>query len=690
MGAQDKADLKQLRERLLAARGECLQRMTGEVRQAFELEVAPALRQGGRSQILDDVWTADYRCKPVSLREFIFNKHFLGKSLATSIYPRIVEDLEELYAGDYVEAVLAGSQAWGKTRMANIGILFDVYRVSCLRDAASTFGQIPGSTLAFVNVSVRSEQANRVFFNGLYSLIRNSPYFNEEFPFRKNLRNEIQFCRGAETVVRCYPVAANEQSVLGEFIFGAAIDEVNFMDVVEHSKRVRYGDSQLFSQAVEVYNRISVRIRGRLNQRGNLPGLVWLISSARYPNDFTEQKEKEALHDRQIFVRHYAQWETKPRSSFTCNPDGSLKTFHVEVGSLARRSRILRGDETDVCRANVIEVPVDFRPAFEKDLERALRDLAGQSTLSINPFIVRAEMIRKMFIHGTEAGLKHPLNRVDAQGRPLDVTLQETTAEAVQLVPENLHWVQRERRDNMDRPLFDPATGQSVMEKVLFPALSYAHVDLSKTRDATGLCVAHVIGTKKIERFDDKTYQTVTEDKPIIRVDLIARIVPPPNGEIDIPRVRGLLYQLRDRCGMQFGKVTFDAFGSQESVKSMKDAGFSCDTFSVDTDTTAYETLKAAIYDERVLSYDVPKLEEELAKLEWTGTKVDHPSTPGSSKDLADCLAAVVQHCEEGWRAGRASVGLFRFGFDERPDVVEANEHEDELFGPYGEWLKGL
>ncbi len=83
-------------------------------------------------------------------------------------------------------------------------------------------------------------------------------------------------------------------------------------------------------------------------------------------------------------------------------------------------------------------MPVDLRPAFEEDLERVLRDLAEKSTLSINPFIVRAEMIRAMFVHGTAAALKHPLNRVDADGRPLDITLQEPTSEAVQFVPENL------------------------------------------------------------------------------------------------------------------------------------------------------------------------------------------------------------------------------------------------------------
>ena len=80
-------------------------------------------------------------------------------------------------------------------------------------------------------------------------------------------------------------------------------------------------------------------------------------------------------------------------------------------------------------------------------------------------------------------------------------------------MPENLHWVTLQKADNC---------GRTVEEKVLFGTfMYYAHVDLSKSRDATGLCVAHVIDTKKVERFDDKTYKTKKEELPIIRVDLL-------------------------------------------------------------------------------------------------------------------------------------------------------------------------
>src|SRR5262249_36692689 len=150
-----------------------------------------------------------------------------------------------------------------------------------------------GSNITFVNVSVDKKQAEKVFFADLYNLIKGSRYFSRVFPYDRRLKSEIRFPNN----VRCYPVAASEQAALGVGVFSAFIDEINFMDVTERSKRSTPGASNIYDQAEVVYNKLSERMRSRFNKLGKLPGHIFASSSARYPDDFTERLAKRAREE---------------------------------------------------------------------------------------------------------------------------------------------------------------------------------------------------------------------------------------------------------------------------------------------------------------------------------------------------------------------------------------------------------
>jgi hypothetical protein len=640
-----------------------LERMTPAARQVFRSHIVdPYLRTGEKPvRILEEWMARDYIRKPVGIEQFIYDKYYLGGRLADSIYPQVVKDLVELYTGAYTEVVLTGGIGTGKTTFVDISNAYEIYCLSCLRDPTRAYGMVPGTVLTFLHVSVDRTQARNVLFQGLVSLVDASPYFLECFPIRRNVRSELQFVRDGQLIVRCCAVAARARAQLGVAVFSAAIDEINFFDVTEHSRRARPGDRGPFDQAASIYNLLSQRLRSRLNVRGRLPGKLYAISSTQYGEDFTERKEREARDNPLIFYRRWAPWDVKPKTTFSTNADGSLRTFRLDLGDTARRPRVLEGNEKDVDETRVIEVPIDFLPEFKRNIDDAVRNIAGQSVLAVTPFIPNREAIDHVFELGATAGLRHPFNKVDEKGLPLDVTLQGSAGEVERLVPGNLHWTSRPMTDGAGRPIYCPdAPMIAKLEHCLYPVLYFAHVDLSRTRDATGLAIGHVIGTKKVVR-SDKDYNPITETLPIIRLDLVLRIVAPSRGEIDVAKVRALFYELRDRHGMQFGLITYDSFASQESIKNLKDNGFSCENFSVDLDFTAFDMLKQAIYDGRLLCYRHPKLQEELVRLERTAKKVDHPSAPGSSKDLADCVAAVVRHSEVGWAKGYGN-RLFKIG----------------------------
>jgi len=583
-----------------------------EVFHSFLPNLSPEIKSGIHQD--DFLWT------PVGVREFCNDPHYLGSILHNGLYPQLLDDLEELFNGSYTEVCLAGSIGWGKSTMAEVGICYDIYLVSCLKEPAKTYGLLKGSNLAFLNASVREPQARRILFSGIGNLIRNSPYFQEKFPYDKNLLTELRFPRG----VSAYPVAANEQSMLGEGVFSAVFDEINFYTVVEKSKQNPEGTT--YDQATTLYNRMSRRLKSRLNSRGTLPGHLWMISSARYPNDFTERKAVEALSDKNIFVRQYSAWETKPKGQFMA------ETFRVEVGDITRRSRVLDGTETGINPERTIEVPMDFKEQFDKDPDAAVRDFAGIPVLSIRPFIGRRDLITEMMQKAKEDGLRHPFTA-------FTVTLQE---EHEHLLPEYLDWVEES---------FDPKT-KITNPRHLRNGPYYAHVDLSKTQDATGVGIVHVVGSKQVSRGlgKDKKY----ESRPIMRVDLALEIVAPLRGEIRISSVRELFYRLRD-LGMMFGMISYDTWGSAESIQTLQGEGFSAEDLSVDRDAGPYETLKEAIYDGRLICYDMPVLAMELATVrrdDNTG-KIDH--LPNGKKDVSDAIAGAVWQAEKGWSNGAGS-----------------------------------
>ena len=80
---------------------------------------------------------------------------------------------------------------------------------------------------------------------------------------------------GDPEFLRLFDCVTTEQSLLGEGVFSAAFDEMNFYHVVERSKQMPEGGT--YDQAQMLYNRISRRLKSRTNQRGRMPGYLFII-----------------------------------------------------------------------------------------------------------------------------------------------------------------------------------------------------------------------------------------------------------------------------------------------------------------------------------------------------------------------------------------------------------------------------
>lgn len=505
-----------------------------------------------------------YKMPPVSIEQFVKDRFYLG--LREEVYPEVLPYLIEINSGKYVEVVLTGGIGSAKTTIALWTTAYQLYLLSVLEAPHQLFGLDRSSEIEFIFQNITERLAKGVDFERFKALIRNSPYFNEFFMFNPRIDSELRF---PERII-VKPVSGSSMATLGQNVIGGVIDELNYMAVVERSRKAV--DAQLYDQAVAVYNSIARRRKTRYMMHGKLPGILCLVSSKRYPGQFTDTKIEEALKDPTIYVYDKRVWDIKPDSF-------SKKKFRVFVGDDFRKPRILSPKEAAVAKDDVLTVlvPEDFRVDFEKDIVNALREIAGVSHLSRSPLIMESDVLAKCFVK----------------------------RESI---------LSREVADFVERDL------KVYKESFYKPELSrWVHVDLGLTSDNAGIAIGAVSQFVPVDRSGS------TEMLPKIRFDAVLAVAPPKHGEIMFWKIRRLLYLLRE-MGLNIRWVSFDTYQSVDSMQLLRQQGFITGVQSIDTSGVPYDFLKSAFYDGRVECpiHEVAMKElRDLQRDERTG-KVDH------------------------------------------------------------------
>jgi len=611
--ARSYVDLAELEESLRTD----IARLSPDELEAFRLLVGEltlgTVEPGER--LLDAATSVVWRSPPVDMETFIRDPYFLGNT-CDNLYPQLLEDLKELFEGDYNEAIFCGSIGYGKTYAASIGMCRLLYELSCMRDPQKAFGLAPGSLIALANMSVNETLAKKVVLENIGSKIKPSPYFQQHFPF-EDTQKEFRFPNHVWLVAR----ATTDTSVLGLNIISAILDETNFMyrnAGKQSSSGDRYG---VIDQAETLYNSIKRRMKSRFQSGGKLPGILFIVSSKQTSDDFTSRRINAGLTDPHVFVRDYALWEVKPAGHY------SSDTFWVLCGNENIPSKVLDpGEEErykgDKCPDNcvLLEVPSDFRQDFTASLESAIRDIAGIATVAISPFIQRREKIQS----AVDVSRFHPFSVTDYNPHSGGKWIWEAMVKDY------------EERDSsgivrkVSRPILNPR------------ARRHVHIDPSLRKDAAGFCMSHMAGVKAVVRRAEDGREFV-ERAPIYVVDVILRIVPPVGGELLLSDFRHLIYELTSR-GYPITDVTLDSYQSADTIQQLHKKGYSAEVLSVDISPEPYDELKLALYEDRITYYEYPTLIRELQSIQEENKghrrKIDHPVR--GSKDCSDALAGTV------------------------------------------------
>lgn len=313
--------------------------------------------------------------RPASLGEFLGNSYLgIEKLVRPGVKQALVDIFGETVSGDRIavvqRAMFTGGIGIGKTTLASIALPYMCHWVLCLKDPQAFFELLPGSRIAFMQMSTSESQAAEVVFGDIFARIKHSKWFVENFPYDDKFTKQIRFPKD----IWILPGDSAETTFEGYNILGGILDEMDSHKVTQQKDYAESG-----------YDTIHSRIDSRFGDRG----LLICIGQMKKANGFADRKYQELQQDPKAHVVRMTIWESLGWQKFL-KPDGTRDSFFYDV----RRKQIIpTGVAAVVANKDIIEIPNVFKTNFINNPEKALRDLAGIPPAVNDPFISLVDKI---------------------------------------------------------------------------------------------------------------------------------------------------------------------------------------------------------------------------------------------------------------------------------------------------------
>ena len=580
---------------------------------------------------------------PVTIEKFLDDEDFMG-STDIQFWPEVKAAIIELNTGWFLgerhgaktQFLGSGATGTGKSEISKATAAYNIYLMGCLHKPQTYWG-LPSTTQMILPIfAAKPRVTKNVLYQPLRGYIETMPWFQKNMRFDKFVESEMVF---DDFNLRVTPVGADIDAILGEAVFAAIIDEINFMQIVENSKKaeVKGGRSATYDQAQDIYRKTTRRKAGRFTRPGPNVGTISTMSSTLYPGEFTEKLEQDA-HENDwghIYVYNKAQYEVRPQENYS----GDI--FHVCVMDDTAGTILIKEEGEALPKfAKVYDVPEELRKDFQEDPEGATRDIIGRSVRPLTPFFTRITAMNEAFDLGEQVEIPEIVEEMNVQ---LDLDGMPKVIAG--------HYCK-----NPSRP-------------------RYVHIDLAQNSDRCGIGMVRFDGMAEVERKGGRV-----ERLPTFTVELAIAIEPGSDeeSEIDIADVRTWVMALKKDYGYPIKAVSFDSWNSLESRQQMKKAGMPTTLLSVDKTSTPYKQFRDAMNDGRIALPQNELLREEFKELEYDKKKdkVDHP--PSGSKDCADGVVGafyLMLQRSATWRSaddgGRIDSGDSRYSGGDRQELGE-------------------
>lgn len=315
--------------------------------------------------------------RPASIEDFLDVGYLDIKS---GIRPGLLKALIEIF-GEKVNghsiasvqrAIFTGAVGVGKTTMASIAIPYMLHWVLCLKDPQKFFGLLPGSRIAFMQMSTSEAQAKQVLFGDIKARTDNSKWFLENYNPDPKYTIKMKFPKDLWVL----PGDSSETTFEGYNILGGIVDEIDSHKVTADKDYADVG-----------WDTIESRVSSRFEDRG----LIIAIGQMKKANGFAARKYKEMLDDSHAHVSRMTIWESRGWDYYK-DASGKVPSFFYDT----HRKNIIPDSVVPlISNKSIIEIPLVYQNSFANNPEKALRDLAGIPPMTGAPFISMVHRIEE-------------------------------------------------------------------------------------------------------------------------------------------------------------------------------------------------------------------------------------------------------------------------------------------------------
>jgi hypothetical protein len=309
---------------------------------------------------------------PASMPEFLGEDYL---NIEAGVRSGVKEELIELFGEEangerisrYRWAMFTGAIGIGKTTMASIILPYMCHWVLCLKDPQKFYELLPGSRIAFMQMSTSEDQAKETVFGDIKARIEYSPWFQRNYQFDPNFRNQLRFPKD----IWVLPGNSAETTFEGYNILGGILDEADSHKITKEKDYAEQG-----------WNTINSRIDSRFQDRGFLLTVGQMKKASGFAKSKYDElnKDPENAHTVRMTI-----WESLGWGRFL-NSDGTRDSIWYDT----RRKEIIPSGAASLIAGhseNLMEIPSIYRKNFENKPEQALRDLAGIPPAAGDPFI---------------------------------------------------------------------------------------------------------------------------------------------------------------------------------------------------------------------------------------------------------------------------------------------------------------